>query len=103
MIIYYWRLMMTVEAKKESRILDAVYEAANNFHNAGLFNQEQMQKYDELCLESDSVDSSQKAVYLDEDVSRYLNDKCQNDDKSLQQSVNNLLRKDIEIVKQVSL
>ena len=94
---------MTVEAKKESRILDAVYETASDFHNAGLFDNEQMQKYEALCSETDEGNRFSKAVYLDEDVSRYLLDKCQNDDKSLQALVNSLLRKDIEIAEQVRL
>ena len=41
---------------KNSRLLDAIHETANDFHNSGAFNQEQMQKYDALCLSSAPVE-----------------------------------------------
>ena len=47
---------MTLKHKKNSRLLDAIHETANDFHNSGAFNQEQMQKYDALCLSSAPVE-----------------------------------------------
>ncbi|EIC31377.1 hypothetical protein [Methylomicrobium album] len=41
-------------------------------------------------------------IYLDDDVARYLAEKCQTAPESLQALVNDLLRKDIEIARRVA-
>lgn len=42
-------------------------------------------------------------IYLDKDISQYLIEKCENNKENLQQLVNDLLRKDIEIAKRVTV
>lgn len=88
---------MTTKTKKHSRILEAVYETANDLHHCGVFNQEQMNKYQELGL------SSPVSVSLDSDVVEYLNKKCDFDSERLRVLINDLLRKDIEIAQRVAL
>lgn len=94
---------MTMKHKKNSRLLIAIYETANDFHNSGAFNQEQMQKYDALCLSPVPIEAAKIPIYLDNDVIEYLNEKCLTKQESLQSLVNDLLRKDIEIAKRVTL
>jgi hypothetical protein len=94
---------MTMKHKKNSRLLEAIYETANDFHNSGAFNQEHMQKYDALCLSPVPVETAKIPIYLDNDVIEYLNEKCLTKQESLQSLVNDLLRKDIEIAKRVAL
>jgi hypothetical protein len=94
---------MTMKHKKNSRLLEAIYETANDFHNSGAFNQEQMQKYDALCLSPVLVETTKIPIYLDNDVIEYFNEKCLTKQESLQSLVNDLLRKDIEIAKRVAL
>ena len=88
---------MTTKTKKHSRILEAVYETANDFHHCGVFNQEQKNRYEELRL------SSPVSVSLDTDVVEYLNKKCDFDPEKLRVLINDLLRKDIEIAQRVTL
>jgi len=83
------------KTKNPSRILDAIYETASDLHKSGVFNEEQLQKYQQLC-------PSSKPVYLDADIVQYLNEKCQNNAENLQILVNDLLRKDIEIAQRVA-
>jgi hypothetical protein len=45
----------------------------------------------------------QLPIYLDKDVIRYLNEKCLTKQESLQTLVNDLLRKNIEIAKRLTL
>jgi hypothetical protein len=45
----------------------------------------------------------QLPIYLDKDIIQYLNEKCLITQESLQILVNDLLRKDIEIAKRVTL
>ena len=45
----------------------------------------------------------QLPIYLDKDIIQYLNEKCLTSQESLQSLVNDLLRKDIEIAKRVTL
>ena len=94
---------MTMKHKKNSLLLDAIYETVNDFHNSGVFNQEQMQKYDALCLSPVPIEAAKIPIYLDNDVIEYLNEKCLTKQESLQLLVNDLLRKDIEIAKRVTL
>lgn len=94
---------MTVKPKKTSRLLEAIHETANDFHDSGAFNQEQMQKYDALCLSPVSIETSKTPIYLDNDIIEYLNEKGLVKQESLQSLVNDLLRKDIEIAKRVAL
>ena len=62
-----------------------------------------MQKYDALCLSPVPVETAKMPIYLDNDVIEYLNEKCLTKQESLQSLVNDLLRKDIEIAKRVTL
>jgi hypothetical protein len=94
---------MAMKHKKNSRLLEAIHETANDFHNSGAFNEEHMQKYDALCLSPVSIETSKIPIYLDDDVIEYLNEKCLTKQESLQSLVNDLLRKDIEIAKRVTL
>ncbi|SJM92713.1 hypothetical protein [Crenothrix polyspora] len=92
---------MTTQTKKSSRLLEAVYKTANDFHNSGVFNQEKMQKYNELCL-SPVIIANKMPIYLDSDIIEYFNEKCLTKQESLQTLVNDLLRQDIEIAKRVA-
>jgi hypothetical protein len=49
------------------------------------------------------VENIQLPIYLDKDIIQYLNEKCLPTQESLQILVNDLLRKDIEIAKRVTL
>ena len=49
------------------------------------------------------VENIQLPIYLDKDIIQYLNEKCLTTQESLQLVVNDLLRKDIEIAKRVTL
>ena len=49
------------------------------------------------------VENIQLPIYLDKDIIQYLNEKCLITQESLQLLVNDLLRKDIEIAKRVTL
>ncbi len=49
------------------------------------------------------IESIQLPIYLDKDIIQYLNEKCLTTQESLQLVVNDLLRKDIEIAKRVTL
>ena len=49
------------------------------------------------------VEDIQLPIYLDKDIIQYLNEKCLTKQESLQMLVNDLLRKDIEIAKRVTL
>jgi hypothetical protein len=49
------------------------------------------------------VEDIQLPIYLDKDIIQYLNEKCLTTQESLQLLVNDLLRKDIEIAKRVTL
>ena len=49
------------------------------------------------------VEDIQLPIYLDKDIIQYLNEKCLTTQESLQLVVNDLLRKDIEIAKRVTL
>ncbi len=49
------------------------------------------------------VENIQLPIYLDKDIIQYLNEKCLTSQESLQILVNDLLRKDIEIAKRVTL
>jgi len=49
------------------------------------------------------VEEIQIPIYLDKDIVSYLSEKCQTNSDSLQTSVNNLLRKDIEIARRVTV
>jgi hypothetical protein len=94
---------MTMKHKKTNRLLEAIHETAHDFHNSGAFNQEQMRKYDALCLSPVPVETAKIPIYLDNDVIEYFNEKCLTKQESLQSLVNDLLRKDIEIAKRVAL
>lgn len=45
----------------------------------------------------------QLPIYLDKDIIQFLSEKCLTTQESLQSLVNDLLRKDIEIAKRVTL
>jgi hypothetical protein len=49
------------------------------------------------------VEDIQLPIYLDKDIIQYLNEKCLATPESLQLLVNDLLRKDIEIAKRMTL
>jgi hypothetical protein len=49
------------------------------------------------------IENIQLPIYLDKDIIQYLNEKCLTTQESLQLLVNDLLRKDIEIAKRVTL
>jgi putative transcriptional regulator len=78
-----------MKMKKNSRILEAVYETARDLHACGLLTEERMKLYNELCLEP-------VTLYLEHDVAQYLNEICQADPEKLSVFVNDLLRKNIE-------
>ena len=44
----------------------------------------------------------QVPIYLDQDIVRFLSQKCESESLNLQELVNDLLRKDIEIVRRVA-
>lgn len=44
----------------------------------------------------------QVPIYLDQDIVRFLSQKCERESVILQELVNDLLRKDIEIVRRVA-
>jgi hypothetical protein len=48
------------------------------------------------------AEAIQIPIYLDDDVARYLAEKCRTAPESLQVLVNDLLRKDIEIARRVA-
>jgi hypothetical protein len=56
---------MAMKHKKNSRLLEAIHETANDFHNSGVFNQKQMQKYDAICLSPVPVEAAKIPIYLD--------------------------------------
>jgi hypothetical protein len=49
------------------------------------------------------VEQIELPIYLDKDIIQYLNERCLVTQESLQSLVNDLLRKDIEIAKRVTL
>jgi hypothetical protein len=49
------------------------------------------------------VEDIQLPIYLDKDIIQYFNEKCLTTQENLQVLVNDLLRKDIEIAKRVTL
>jgi len=49
------------------------------------------------------VEDIEFPIYLDKDIVQYLNEKCLTKQENLQSLVNDLLRKDIEIAKRVTL
>ena len=49
------------------------------------------------------IENIQLPIYLDKDIIQYLIEKCLTTQESLQILVNDLLRKDIEIAKRVTL
>ena len=49
------------------------------------------------------IENIQLPIYLDKDIIQQLNEKCLTTQESLQLLVNDLLRKDIEIAKRVTL
>ena len=77
------------KTKKKSRILEAVYETASDLHACGLLNDEQMNKYKELCLEP-------VTLYLEKDISDYLNKKRGFNAERLHDFINDLLRKNLD-------
>ena len=85
-----------MKTKKGSKILEAVYETANDLHACGLLNDEKMKHYNALCLEP-------VTLYLEPDIVEYLNQKSDFDPERMQLLINNLLRKDIEIARCVTL
>lgn len=42
-------------------------------------------------------------IYLDQDIAQFLSKKCENGNANLQELVNDLLRKDIEIARSMAL
>ena len=44
----------------------------------------------------------QVPIYLDQDIARFLSQKCESESVNLQELVNDLLRKGIEIVRRVA-
>ena len=42
-------------------------------------------------------------IYLDQDIAQFLRKKCENGNANLQELVNDLLRKDIEIARSMAL
>ncbi|NTW78144.1 MAG: hypothetical protein HGB33_10325 [Syntrophaceae bacterium] len=49
------------------------------------------------------IEEIQMPIYLDQDIVRYLWEKCKSNPESMQLLVNDLLRKDIEIARRVAL
>ena len=49
------------------------------------------------------VENIQLPIYLDKDIIQYFNEKCLTSQENMQSLVNDLLRKDIEIAKRVTL
>ena len=85
-----------MKTKKNSKILEAVYETATDLHACGLLDDEKMKQYNALCLEP-------VTIYLEPDIVEYLNQKCDFNQQRMQLLINNLLRKDIEIARCVTL
>lgn len=85
-----------MKTKKNSKILEAVYETATDLHSCGLLDDEKMKQYNALCLEP-------VTLYLEPDIVEYLNQKCDFNQQRMQLLINNLLRKDIEIARCVAL
>ena len=81
-----------MKTKKNSKILEAVYETATDLHSCGLLDDEKMKQYNALCLEP-------VTLYLEPDIAEYLNQKCDFNQQRVQLLINNLLRKDIEIAR----
>lgn len=49
------------------------------------------------------LEAIQIPIYLDQDIARYLSEKCKSNPENLQLLVNDLLRKDIEIARRVAV
>ncbi len=85
-----------MKTKKNSKILEAVYETASDLYACGLLDDVKMKQYNALCLEP-------VTLYLEPDIVEYLNQKCDFNQERMQFLINNLLRKDIEIARCVAL
>jgi putative transcriptional regulator len=81
-----------MKTKKNSKILEAVYETASDLHACGLLDDEKMKQYNALCLEP-------VTLYLEPDIVEYLNQKCDFNPQRMQLLINDLLRKNIEIAR----
>jgi hypothetical protein len=81
---------------KSSRLLETIYETASDLHGCGLLTDTEMQAYQDIA-------PLDVLVKLDNDVVAYLKEKCADNTDKLQILINDLLRKDIEIAKRVSI
>jgi hypothetical protein len=81
---------------KSSRLLETIYETASDLHGCGLLTDTEMQAYQDIA-------PLDVVVKLDSDVAAYLKEKCADNTDKLQVLINDLLRKDIEIAKRVSI
>lgn len=64
-------------------------------------------EYDFSTAEQDKfyipAEEIQLPIYLDQDIAQFLSKTCENRGNNLQELVNDLLRKDIEIARRVAL
>jgi len=81
---------------KSSRLLETIYETASDLHGCGILTDTEMQAYQDIA-------PLDVLVKLDNDVVAYLKEKCADNTDKLQILINDLLRKDIEIAKRVSI
>jgi hypothetical protein len=81
---------------KSSRLLETIYETASDLYGCGLLTDTEMQAYQDIA-------PLDVLVKLDNDVAAYLKEKCADNTDKLQVLINDLLRKDIEIAKRVSI
>lgn len=71
-----------------SSLLSAIYETALDFHNCGVFSDEQMNEFEEIAPQS--------SVNLDRDIFEKLNKKCGFNAERLHDFINDLLRKNLD-------
>jgi len=85
-----------MKKNKSSRLLETIYETASDLHGCGLLTDHEIQAYQEIA-------PLEISVKLDNDVAYYLKEKCADYTDKLQVLINDLLRKNIEIAKRVSI
>ena len=76
------------KTKKQSRLLNELYETAAGFHNCGVFSDEQMKEFEEIA--------PQTTVNLDRDIFEKLNKKCGFNAEKLHNFINDLVRKNLD-------
>lgn len=80
--------------KKNSVILEAVYEIAGDLYACGVISDERMKEYENDCLET-------LPVSFDYDVFECINQKYGSNREKVQVLINDLLRKEFQIARSV--